>query len=115
MSHQCDTCNSTTVKWEWETPNKVTREEAERGKGYWAEDERWFVCDTCHEFIVSDRKDALIAHSIASYGKGRLLGLHPSDEALHLLEVRDDIRRVLELFWEHKTTFKELQGSESDE
>lgn len=52
---KCDTCDKRlAVKepvWEWRTPSTGTQEEAEQGLAFWAEDERWALCDECNEIV----------------------------------------------------------------
>ena len=55
MTIRCDTCDRTVEPaeggWTYFTPSKASEKQALHGEGFWAEDERWFVCVECEPLV----------------------------------------------------------------
>lgn len=106
---RCDLCNGEeNVRWVWLTPSVATSvEEATEKHLFYAEDPEWAVCDTCHELIVNDKEDTLLARAYEANKNLIPLGFDPVMDQWVKVDIKDHIKRVHEAFWVNKTKFWE--------
>lgn len=110
MDPVCDLCGDSNPRWDWLTPNRLTVEQAKAGMGLYFEDPHWFACDACHALILKGDQDLLYARALlnipviaeAVFEDPRLRSELEAGQ-------RNEVKRMHEAFWEHKTEYTAIK------